>query len=57
MFAKNLTTHVDSDFYLLTGNFLSEFLKLEKIQQIIQYSNKKIDTETNVDRKIVLSFN
>ncbi len=30
MFAKNLTTHVDSDFYLLTGNFLSEFLKLEK---------------------------
>ena len=24
--------------------------------QIIQYSNKKIDTETNVNRKIVLSF-
>jgi TorA maturation chaperone TorD len=32
MFAKNLTTHIDSDFYLLAGKFLSEFLKIEKSQ-------------------------
>ena len=30
MFAKNLTTHIDSDFYLLAGEFLSEFLEIEK---------------------------
>ena len=32
MFAKNLTAHIDSDFYLLAGEFLSEFLKIEKSQ-------------------------
>jgi TorA maturation chaperone TorD len=30
MFAKNLTVHIDSDFYLLAGKFLNEFLIIEK---------------------------